>query len=287
MWTMRPWCIWGHLGLSEEFDEFAEVVGRMGCASKGCLFVLGGIVLLIVVSNEDLLAIIGVVVAGYFVITYYSQSKSRNSMKEIVRNEVEAHLDTLARKRSQYLRPDEYNRVITQKWKKEVAYFLDSVIVPKLSPGQIRELEKHWADVATELVEARVRQENLRRLENSEFDDSMSPAEFERFCARELERSDWDARVTKGSGDQGADVIAEKGNWRIVLQCKKYSGSVGNKAVQEVEAARRYEQADAAFVVSNAPYTPSAQELAKSTGTHLIHYSELHEVEHTLREWDA
>jgi len=61
------------------------------------------------------------------------------------------------------------------------------------------------------------------------FSENMSPSDFEVFCAEELSRSGWAARVTTQSRDQGVDVVAEKAGIRVVLQCKLYSNPVGNK----------------------------------------------------------
>ena len=40
--------------------------------------------------------------------------------------------------------------------------------------------------------------------------------------------------VTKGSGDQGNDVIAEKDGRKYGIQVKCYSSAVSNKALEEV-----------------------------------------------------
>ena len=51
---------------------------------------------------------------------------------------------------------------------------------------------------------------------------------------------DWETFVTPQSGDQGADLIIEKYGLKFVVQCKFYSNPVGNKAVQEVIAAKGF-----------------------------------------------
>lgn len=112
--------------------------------------------------------------------------------------------------------------------------------------------------------------------------EDMSPIEFERCCADYLGLRGWDARTTKASGDQGADVVARKASHLLVLQCKKYGRPVGNKAVQEVIAARAYQQATAAAVVSNQTYTPAARELAERAGIFLLHFTELRNVDRLL-----
>ena len=81
--------------------------------------------------------------------------------------------------------------------------------------------------------------------------------------------------MTQACGDQGIDVIAQHGNVKAVFQCKKYSQPVGNAAVQEIIAGKAFEQAHVAAVVSNATFTPSATQLASTTGVFLLHISEL------------
>ncbi|HLH07890.1 MAG TPA: restriction endonuclease [Terriglobales bacterium] len=115
------------------------------------------------------------------------------------------------------------------------------------------------------------------------FSEEMSPSEFEAFCAEELRRNGWQARVTLQSRDQGVDVIAEKNGIRVVLQCKLYSSPVGNHAVQEAAAARAHEQAHFGIVVSNHRYTEPAQQLAATNGILLLHYRDLPGLDSALR----
>ncbi len=110
---------------------------------------------------------------------------------------------------------------------------------------------------------------------SSNYSESMSPYDYEYYCASLLKENGWIAETTRGSGDQGVDVIASKNNYRIVLQCKKYSSPVGNKAVQEAFSAKSHIGADYAIVVTNHTYTKSAKELASTTGVILLHHDEL------------
>lgn len=108
--------------------------------------------------------------------------------------------------------------------------------------------------------------------------DGMSPTDFERSCAEALGWAGWDASTTKGSGDQGIDVVARRGADTLVLQCKLYTSTVGNKAVQQVIAGRAYAAAQYAAVVSNAPFSKAARQLADRTGVLLLHHSDLRRV---------
>jgi restriction system protein len=109
--------------------------------------------------------------------------------------------------------------------------------------------------------------------------ETANPIEFEALCAGKVESAGWDAQLTKASGDQGADVICHKNGISIVLQCKLYSSPIGNKAVQEAFAAKSFYGLDHAAVVSNQPYTKSANELAAMTGVLLLHIHDLDQLD--------
>ncbi|HEY8162160.1 MAG: restriction endonuclease [Methylocystis sp.] len=114
------------------------------------------------------------------------------------------------------------------------------------------------------------------------FRENMSPEEFEHYCADVLRERRWNARVTKVSGDQGVDIVADKRGRRIVLQCKKYSKPVGNRAVQEIVAGIAHQNAQRGVVVTTSGYTPSALKLAASNQVLLLHYTELHRIDRLL-----
>ena len=98
---------------------------------------------------------------------------------------------------------------------------------------------------------------------------------FEKWVAEALIGFGWQANVTSGSGDQGIDVVAEKNGKKLGIQCKLYSSSIGNKAVQEAHAGKSYYDTDAVAVLSNASYTSSAKDLAKVTGVELLSHHDI------------
>jgi restriction system protein len=117
----------------------------------------------------------------------------------------------------------------------------------------------------------------------AKFDAGMSPEEFEHYCAAVLRERKWKALVTQASNDQGADIVADKRGLRIVVQCKKYSKPVGNRAVQEVVAAIAHENAQRGVVVTTSAYTPAAISLAASNRVLLLHHADLHRIDRLLR----
>ncbi len=110
------------------------------------------------------------------------------------------------------------------------------------------------------------------------FDTTTIPVDghaFEHWVADALTGFGWEAEVTSAGGDQGIDVIATKAGRKLCVQCKLYSSAIGNKAVQEAHAGKAYYGADRAAVLSNAPFTSSAQALAISTGVLLVSHHDI------------
>lgn len=98
-----------------------------------------------------------------------------------------------------------------------------------------------------------------------------SGLDFERICADVLRsRGFTNVKVTRASGDQGVDILANKNGLRYAIQCKYYSKPVGNKAVQEAHAGKAYYRCDRAMVMTNNTFTKSARDLARATGTELL-----------------
>ncbi|HIT01425.1 MAG TPA: restriction endonuclease [Candidatus Enterenecus merdae] len=106
--------------------------------------------------------------------------------------------------------------------------------------------------------------------------DGMDGVEFERFVAGLLRRNGYaDVELTRASGDYGVDVIAQRDGLRYAIQCKRYSGHLGVKAVQEVYAGARMYEADVCAVATNSFFTAAAQTLAEELGVLLWDRQEL------------
>ena len=99
--------------------------------------------------------------------------------------------------------------------------------------------------------------------------------EFEKWVAGRLELHGWRAEVTAGSGDQGLDIIARRDGRKIGIQCKRYDGAVGNKAVQEAFSGRAFHRVDTAVVITTGRYTESAKALSRKTGVHLLYVKDI------------
>ena len=94
--------------------------------------------------------------------------------------------------------------------------------------------------------------------------DMMSGVEFESFLKDYFEKRGYLATTTKASGDQGIDVIIEKNAVKTGVQAKCYSGTVGNSAIQEAVAGKKFYNCDKVMVITNNFFTDSAIALAKA-----------------------
>lgn len=102
-----------------------------------------------------------------------------------------------------------------------------------------------------------------RRMVPSEIDE-MEGHDFEYFCADLLEKTGFlEVEVTKGSGDYGVDILAEKDGVTYAIQCKCYHSPIGVKAVQEAYAGRDYYDRMVGAVLTNQYFTSPAVEAAK------------------------
>lgn len=243
-----------------------DAAGQDGGGGDGGIFVV--------------LLLICAVAAGVLIRGFYKRRRLKE-VEDKIKSIIFQHIDTLTVRRGQLIRKDPYGKLIFDSWIKEIQYFVQTQIIPKLLPYEAQTASSILIGIPMFIEHIT----NERQAENpvfQEFDDDMDPASFEFFCARQLEIAGWDARVTMRSRDQGIDVVAEKHGKKFVLQCKLYANPVGNKAVQEISAGRAHERADYAAVVTNNRYTSSAEELANTNGVLLLHFSQLRDIDSYL-----
>ena len=102
---------------------------------------------------------------------------------------------------------------------------------------------------------------------------------FENQCMKILISKGWRVEETPKSGDQGIDLIASIEKYRLCIQCKDHKKPIGNKAVQEVSAGKKYWNGTHAILVSQSGYTKSAYKLATANNVLLISTLELNNID--------
>ncbi|WP_435199769.1 restriction endonuclease [Qipengyuania sp. 902] len=193
---------------------------------------------------------------------------NRANERERLRASIREHHGALSKNLHRAVVRNDYGAVVSDNRHGAILEFLDSTgISEHLVP----------IDEAVSIIDCELSSLQEHHIESG-FDVSSIPTdghEFEHWVASALKSFGWSASVTSGSGDQGIDVIASRSGRTVGLQCKLYSGPVGNKAVQEAFAGRSYHRVEKVAVISNSRFTPSAQELAASTDVILLSHHDL------------
>jgi restriction system protein len=177
------------------------------------------------------------------------------------------------------LSPDEYGNMSEDPWNRHLNTFIKKTLLPDFQRRMIDHLlangpKRHLGRLRSR-IDRIVDRYQMSTPSDTEFEDPMTGREFEVYCREILQEAGWHAALTLGSGDQGADIIAEKDGSRLVIQCKFYNGTVGNKAVQEAYAAAALQDAHHAVVVTNSVFTKSAHQLAHKNSVLLMHHTDL------------
>ena len=209
--------------------------------------------------------IVAVVVTIIAVIGKLFDDGRRARRHEAMDSFIAQHEEALAKKRRQMVQLDAYGCEKVQTWNREKKYFINTLLVPYLSviglvPYDDKERLKELYPEFDDAVERSAQRGLENRPASNTIIDITNGQDYERFCAGLLTENGWEARVTQATGDQGADIIANYNGLRVVFQCKFY---------------RIHEQADVAVVISNTAYTRSAESLAGTTGTILIHHDDI------------
>jgi restriction system protein len=218
-----------------------------------------------------ILLAITILIVGFFLWLILRPTEKTKFHLDTAMKIISEHAPAMARRKSQLIYSDHYGVAKIDKWEAEKSYIANSVINPKLRA------EGHCdfpIQLLIKLIERSVSSIEIKQ-DILDFSKVSTGLEYEQYCAQALREAGWTTQLTKATGDQGTDIIGERAGKRIVVQCKFYSNPVGNKAVQEIAAARLHERADQAIVVSNALYTEAARQLAGTTGVILLHHDDL------------
>lgn len=97
-----------------------------------------------------------------------------------------------------------------------------------------------------------------------------SGSQFEEYVASVLDRCGYKILSIKKSCDKGIDIIARRFFLKIGIQVKCYNHTVGNRAVQEAAAGKKFYKLNKVMVITNSIFTKSAYELAKKNKVRLV-----------------
>lgn len=104
--------------------------------------------------------------------------------------------------------------------------------------------------------------------------NSMSGIDFEVVCQQLVESMGFRAEITKASGDGGIDLIAHNYqpllSGKYIIQCKRYSGSVGEPIIRDLYGVVMSERANKGILMTTGQFTRSAIAFAEGKPMELI-----------------
>lgn len=104
--------------------------------------------------------------------------------------------------------------------------------------------------------------------------NSLSGIEFENVCQQLIEKMGFSVETTKASGDGGIDLIANNYqpilSGRYIIQCKRYSGSVGEPIIRDLYGVITSERANKGILMTTGYFTKSAISFAEGKQIELI-----------------
>ena len=119
-----------------------------------------------------------------------------------------------------------------------------------------------------------------RRRYVPELIDELEGRDFEVYCADLLAKNGfYDVEITKGSGDYGLDILAERDGVTYGIQCTRYDKPIGVAAVQQAYAGRDYYGRMVGAVMTNQFFTYAAVKMAQALNVLLWDRAYIEEME--------
>lgn len=112
--------------------------------------------------------------------------------------------------------------------------------------------------------------------------NSLSGVEFENVCQALVEKMGFTTQTTKASGDGGIDLIAYNSqpllSGKYIIQCKRYTGSVGEPIIRDLYGVITSERANKGILMTTGHFTKSAISFAEGKPIELIDCIKLKEL---------
>lgn len=204
----------------------------------------------------------------------------------IALDEVQAQALALREAKADSARPDRYGTWYSDRWDREKAAFIGSRISPRLRdagyedmlpallPAIDTEIERH-ADALVEPPQAggegRINGTAVEAVDAALSDYAVR-------CTSMLRNAGWTTDPNPAVYGKAVDIFAERGGRKLLLQCKGGEAPVGVEAVQQVFTLKDRRHADIAAIITQAPFTRAAQQMASANGVHALHDEDLMEL---------
>jgi restriction system protein len=205
---------------------------------------------------------------------------------EIALAEIQAQASALRAAKSDSERPDRYGTLHPDGWDREKTAFIDSRIAPRLRaagyetmlPTLLPAIETEIERRANALVEpSRPETESAAGHLNGAKPEAVDAelSDYASRCASLLRSAGWTTDPSPAAYSKAVDIFAERNGRKLLLQCKGGGAPVGVEAVQQVFTLKDRRRADIAAIITHAPFTRAAQQMASANGVHALHDEDL------------
>lgn len=122
--------------------------------------------------------------------------------------------------------------------------------------------------------------------------NSLSGIDFENLCEKLIQNMGFKTKTTKASGDGGIDLIAYNNqpllSGKYIIQCKRYTGSVGEPIIRDLYGVVTSERANKGILMTTGYFTKSAITFADGKPLELIDGIKLKELlnKYAINEFD-
>lgn len=217
------------------------------------------------------------IVISFFAYKSVKKRRQDDRSEAIAMNIIATHREALGLQCAHKLRTDSYGTEDSRKWDQEIRHFFDTQLasISHHKPHLFFRKCIKYIDVIGRDERNKIEQDIISD-PDAFFTPDMSMYDFKTYCGAILKKAGWEVDIVGSSGNQGADIIARKGQKKLVFQCKIYKKrAVGTAAVQQAQGAKLYHQADSAVVVGDTGFSEAAEALAEVSRVILIDHRQL------------
>jgi len=232
------------------------------------------------------LALFAGALAGFAVLRRrQGKSAQYDPALQIAVGEIQAQSFALREAKAESTRPDRYGTVHPDGWQREKASFVSSRISPRLRaagyenllPSLLSAIDSEIERHANSLVDP-IPTDTGRIPGDEENGKGAVDAELLNYashCTALLQNAGWTIDPKPIAYGKAVDILAERDGRKLLLQCKGDSAPVGVEAVQQVHTLKERRQVDIVAIVTHAPFTRAAQQMASANGVHALRDEDL------------
>lgn len=218
------------------------------------------------------IAVIGIIVLLSLGWELLGSDKETRKRTRMIARAVNSNINEFLERNSQAVHSGETHDI--KKWDREKRIFIDTMVKPALTDSQplsISEIDQLC--LLIDFVAWGVKNHNSQFKFHGVLDGS-DHSSYTQFCMRVLKHHKWKVRKLRSS--EGDDyLVATRKTAGAVILCKLQSVPVGLEALREAGNLQSKHQMRKAVVVSNAPFTTSAENEADRKDALLLHHFSL------------